>query len=82
MQTFIRKITSRKFLSCIAGVVLGISMIFGVDENVVSTIAGAITSVASVVMYIYTEGKIDAAAVSGAANKVTDAIDAVKEIEE
>lgn len=82
MQTFIRKITSRKFLSCIAGVVLGISMIFGVDENVVSTVAGAITSVVSVAMYIYTEGKIDAAAISGAVNKVTDAISAVEKTEE
>lgn len=85
MQAFLKKITSRKFLSCVAGVVLGVCMIFGLDEGVVNTIAGAITSLASLVIYIYTEGKIDAAAVQkvqDTADKVTDAIDAVNKIEE
>ena len=85
MQTFIKKITSRKFLTCIAGVVLGICMIFGLDENTVSTIAGAITAIASIVSYILSEGKIDASAVDGikdAANKVIDAVDSVEKIKE
>lgn len=85
MQAFLKKITSRKFLSCVAGVVLGVCMIFGLDEGVVNTIAGAITSIVSVVIYIYTEGKIDAAAVKkvqDTAEKVTDAVDAVNKIEE
>ena len=85
MQAFLKKITSRKFLSCVAGVVLGVCMIFGLDENVVNVIAGAITSLSSVIIYIYTEGKIDAAAVQkvqDTAEKVTDAIDAVNNIEE
>ena len=85
MQTFIKKITSRKFLTCIAGVVLGICMIFGLDENTVSTIAGAITAIASIVSYILAESKIDASAVDGikdAANKVIDAVDSVEKIEE
>ena len=85
MQAFLKKITSRKFLSCVAGVVLGVCMIFGLDENVVNVIAGSITSLSSVIIYIYTEGKIDAAAVQkvqDTAEKVTDAIDAVNKIEE
>lgn len=64
MQAFIKKITSRKFLTCVAGVVLGVCMIFGLDEGTVNTIAGTVTSVASLVIYIYTEGKVDAEAVS------------------
>ena len=82
MQTFIKKITSRKFLTCIAGVVLGVCMVFGLDENTVSTIAGAITAIASVVSYIIAEGKIDAEAVKDTADKVTDAVDEIKKIED
>ena len=85
MKAFVSKLKSRKFLSCVAGVVIGICMIFGLDENSVNTIAGAITSIGSIVVYIYTEGKIDAAAVNGikeTVDKVTDAVDAVEKIEE
>ena len=85
MKAFIGKFKSRKFLSCIAGVVLGICMIFGLDENAVNIIAGAIASVGSIVVYIYTEGKIDAAAIEGikeAVDKVTDAVETVGSIEE
>lgn len=85
MKAFIGKFKSRKFLSCVAGVVLGVCMIFGLDESAVNTIAGAITSIGSIVVYIYTEGKIDAAAIDGikdTVGKVTDAIDAVGKIEE
>ena len=67
MQTFIRKITSRKFLAALAGVATGLAMVFGVDETAISTVAGAVTTVASVVSYIMSEGMVDAAAV-GAAN--------------
>lgn len=82
MKDFIKKLKSRKFLSCVAGVIIGVCMIFGLDESVVNTIAGAITSLASVVVYILTEGKIDSAAISGAVEKIEDAVDAVENIEE
>ena len=80
-QNIIKKLTSRKFLTCVAGVVMGACMVFGLDTTEVNTIAGAITTVASVVMYIYTEGKIDAEAVQDAASKVHDAVDTVQNIE-
>ena len=85
MKKFLKKLTSRKFLSCVAGVVIGVCMMFGLDEGVVNTIAGAVTSLASLVIYIYTEGKIDAAAVDkikDTANDVKDVIDAVGKIDE
>ena len=63
MQTFLRKVTSRKFLAAVAGVATGLAMVFGVDENTISTVAGAVTTVASVVSYILSEGMVDAAAV-------------------
>ena len=64
MHTLIAKLSSRKFLSTIAGVVMGLAMVFGLDEGTISTVAGAVVSLASIVAYIHTEGKIDAAAVS------------------
>ena len=56
----------------------------GLDENAINTIAGAVTAVSSIVMYIYTEGKIDAEAVDkikDTADGVIDAIDAIEKIE-
>lgn len=85
MKAFIQKLTSRKFLACVAGIVLGACMIFGLDMDAVNTVAGAVTTVGSVVIYIYSEGKIDAASlekIKDAAEKVEDAVDVVVEIEE
>ena len=85
MKEFFGKLSSRKFLTCVAGVVMGACMVFGVDENAVNTIAGAITAVSSIVMYIYAEGKVDAEAVNkikDTADKVEDAIGAIEKIEE
>lgn len=56
----IQKLTSRKLWMAIAGVAVGIATILGVDGSDVNVIAGAVTSVASIVTYIVTEGKVDA----------------------
>lgn len=85
MRAFIEKLQSRKFLTCVAGVVMGICMVFGVDEGTVDTIAGAVVAASSIVMYIYAEGKIDAEAVDkikDTVDDVKDAMDAVEKIEE
>ena len=63
MQEFLKKITSRKFLAAAAGFATGLAVVFGVDETAISTVAGAVTTVASVVSYILSEGMVDAAAV-------------------
>lgn len=63
MRTFKEKITSRKFLAAVAGIVTGLAMVFGLDENTITTVAGAVVSAASVVAYILAEGKVDAAGV-------------------
>lgn len=60
-MSFLKKITSRKFLAAVAGVVVGVCMVFGPDEGTVSTVWGAVASVVSAVAYIVTEGRIDAA---------------------
>ena len=65
-----RKLSSRKFLTAAAGVVMGLAMVFGLDENTISTVAGAVVSVASVVAYIMAEGKVDAESVKKSIDSV------------
>ena len=61
-----RKLSSRKLWAAIAGVVTGLAMVFKLDESTISSVAGAVVSVASVVSYIITEGKVDAESVKKA----------------
>ena len=57
----LQKLSSRKFLTALLGVASGLAMIFGVDEQAVTQVAGAVTALASVVSYIFAEAKVDAA---------------------
>lgn len=85
MKEFLSKFKSRKFLTCVAGVVMGVCMVFGLDTNTVNTIAGAVLTLVSAATYIYTEGKIDAAAVEkikNTADSIKDVVDTVEKIEE
>ena len=60
MNKILRKLTSRKFLLAVVGVVVGIAMAFGVESG---EIMGAVTTIASIIAYINGEAKIDVAAV-------------------
>lgn len=63
MKEIFRKLTSRKLWLAIAGVTTGICMILGIDGSEIKDVAGAVVSLASVIVYIITEGKIDAESV-------------------
>ena len=63
-----RKLGSRKLWAAMAGIVTGLAMVFGLDESTISSVAGAVVSLASVVSYIITEGKVDAEGVRKAAD--------------
>lgn len=63
-----RKLSSRKLWAAAAGIITGLAMVFSLDENTISTVAGAVVSAASVIAYIMGEAKADAA---GATGKVT-----------
>lgn len=76
-----QKLSSRKFWAMVAGVVTGVATIFALDQSIVETVSGAIVALGSVVVYVIAEGRIDAAAVGNAAQKVQDAIDAVTDPE-
>ena len=74
-----RKLSSRKLWAAVAGIVTGLAMVFGLDEGTISSVAGAVVSVASVVAYIITEGKVDEAAARKAVNDIQKAAGAVKD---
>ncbi len=59
MEELVRKLTSRKLWLALAGIFTGIALTFGVDGSEVTTVAGAVTALASVVTYILTEGAVD-----------------------
>ena len=67
MNDIIRKLTSRKFLLALVGVVSGLALAFGVEgseiTNMVTIIGGIVTALGSAVAYIGAEARVDAAAV-------------------
>lgn len=77
-RTLKDKLCSRKFLAAVAGVVTGLALVFGLDENTISTVAGAVVSVASVVTYIMAEGKVDAESVKNAVEGVQNAVEIIE----
>ena len=72
MNDIIRKLTSRKFLLALVGVVSGLALAFGVEgseiNQMVSTVGGIIAAAGSAIAYINAEAKVDAA---GAAKERT-----------
>ena len=75
MSNFIRKFTSRKLWLAIAGVATGIAVMLGVDGSEITDISGAIVSLASVMTYIITEGKIDSESVKNIVKEATNDAD-------
>ena len=64
-----RKLSSRKMWAAVVGVISGLAVVFGLDGDTISTIAGAVVSGASLVAYITAEGKVDAANKGGEKNE-------------
>ena len=77
MNDIAKKLSSRKLWAAVAGLVAGLAMVFGLDEGIITTVSGAVVTVASVIIYIVTEGRVDAAAVKKAAEDVAKAGDAL-----
>lgn len=74
-----KKLSSRKLWAAIVGVATGVAMLFGLDETVISTVAGAATVVGTVIVYIVTEGRIDAEAVKDAIDSIADVVELFEE---
>lgn len=79
MSDFLRKLTSRKLWMAVGGIATGICMVLGVDATEIETICGGIVSILSCVVYIYTEGKIDAERVKVAIEGVQEIVETIKD---
>lgn len=84
MNTFLSKLKSRKFWAAIIGILTGVSMIFGLDQNIINTIAGAVVALGSLGVYIVTEGRNDYAGIVAKTQEnltpIKEGIETVKEI--
>lgn len=85
MNELMEKFKSRKFLTSLVGVILGLAMIFGLDQGEITNVAGAVTALGSIVTYILAEAKVDAAAAEAkgqidTADSMLDWIHALKEV--
>lgn len=78
MKELIRKLSSRKLWMALAGIATGIAMALGAETGEISTVAGAVTAIASVMTYIITEGKIDAEGVKNAIIMVDGVVDTLE----
>ena len=74
MNNLKTKLTSRKFLVAVAGIVSGVVLIAGG-----STAEGATMIATSVVAYLAAEGIIDAAAVKQTTEKIEEAVEETEE---
>ena len=78
MSTILRKLASRKLWLALAGVAVGVATILGVDASEITTVAGAVTALVSVVTYIIMEGKIDAEGVKNAIVKIQNGVEVIE----
>ena len=68
------KLTSRKFWMTAIAAVAGIAQLLGADDTV-TTLIGAILTLVPSVVYVITEGKLDAEKLTDVINSVTDTLD-------
>lgn len=62
MRSLFSKLSSRKFWAAVSGVVIAVMAAFGADADSQTTVAGVLSAVAVLSVYIFTEGSIDQAA--------------------
>lgn len=72
----LKKIGSRKFLMALLSVVVGVLSLFGVAEGTIEMVSSIGMVVIPSIIYIVTEGKIDAANIK----KITETIDKVVDV--
>lgn len=72
-----QKLKSRKFWVAIISIIVGILGVFGASDNVIQLVSSAGLILIPGIVYIVTEGKIDASAVSSV--DVAELVETVKE---
>ncbi len=76
----LEKLKSRKLWAAIVGVIVGIAITFGLDQGAISTVSGAIVTIASTLGYMVSEAKVDAASVQTVIDNSKILVDEVKKI--
>lgn len=66
------KLSSRKLWAAIVGVIVGLAAAFGIDENEYVQVVGVVSSMVSIVGYIFGEAEVDAARVKGSTEVDTE----------
>lgn len=59
MNRLYEKFTSRKFIACMIGVIVGVAVTFGIDGNTITDVAGVVVAFGSIFSYSAIEGSID-----------------------
>lgn len=77
MSNLKSKLTSRKFWITLVSVIAGVAQLLGADGNIVSTVSGALLAAIPAVIYVITEGKIDAEGVKKLASSLSDSLDVI-----
>lgn len=77
-KTLMEKLSSRKFWISLAGCIVGILGMIGMNDNTVAIIAFAIIEVGSILGYCWAEGKVDAVHAQELLTVVSKIIDMIK----
>lgn len=77
-----RKLSSRKLWMAIAVVSGGISVAMGNDATEIQAVSGLVTALLGSVVYIITEGKIDAASVGNILQNAEDIKKSIDDVED
>ncbi len=68
-----QKLMSRKLWAAVVGIIVGLAAAFGIQENDYAQVAGVVTSVMSVLGYIFGEAAVDKARLeSGSSDSSTN----------
>lgn len=73
--SWIKKLTSRKFLMAFVPAIAAICALFGYGENQVVTIASAVVVIVSSVSYMWMEGKCDQESIKQSADALREIIE-------
>ena len=65
-----QKLSSRKLWAAVVGVAVGLAAAFGLNENDYAQIAGVITSLVSIIAYIFGESSVDKARISDGSDAI------------
>ena len=71
-QIMIQKLTSRKFLAMVTGIIIALLTIFGVDDVTIQQVLGIIAAISAIIAYIHGESKVDIARINNPTTNVQE----------